>query len=267
MDPDDILTAARSALSLYSARTAELLLSLSDSAARIPGATWTVREAAVHLVNFGHLLTDIAVGVPSPRMTLDREAVAVDNDRRIADVPETDPGKLARLVTEALDRFLDVTADRPGDQGVTFHCGLQINLAGLAGVALGEVVLHGYDMATAVGFPWPIDPIHAQLILAGYGPCFGEVVNHERAHGLSAGFGIELRGGPSFTVRFTEGEYSVEPPGSGPVDCTISYDPVAFLMVGSGRLSPWAAGALGLMTTSGDRAELGLRFSELFLYP
>jgi uncharacterized protein (TIGR03083 family) len=267
MDPDDILAQARIALATLSAHTTDLLRSVPHSAAAIPGARWSVREAAVHLVNLAAVNTDVAVGLPSPRLSLGSEAVALDNDRRIADVPEADPEKLARLVAEAIDRFLDVTADRPGDQEVTFHCGLRINLASLACVELGEVALHGYDMASAVGFPWPIDPVHAQLILAGYGPCFGEVVNHERAQALTAGFAIELRDGPSFTVRFVEGVYSVEPPDSGPVNCNISADPVAFLMVGSGRLSPRAAGALGLMTVSGDNPELGLGFSDLFLYP
>ena len=48
------------------------------------------------------------------------------------------------------------------------------------------------------------------------------------ARGITAGFGIDLRGGSSFTVRFNDGGYRLEPPGSGPVDCTITADPAAF---------------------------------------
>lgn len=47
-----------------------------------------------------------------------------------------------------------------------------LNLDALVCVYLGEVLLHGYDIATAVAAPWPIDPTHAQLILYGYGPCY-----------------------------------------------------------------------------------------------
>jgi hypothetical protein len=68
-------------------------------------------------------------------------------------------------------------------------------------------------------------------------------------------------------VRFVDGEYRLEGAGSGPVDTTISADPVAFLMVGSGRLSVSGAIALGLLTVGGDRPELAVGFPDLFLYP
>ena len=267
MDPTTILEAGRSAVAATAAQVADVLRSAQDSAVRIPGAEWTVREAAVHLVNFSAVNTDVAAGMPSPRLRLDKEHVAADNRRRIGDVPESDPDKLARLVLEGVDRFLEATAGRPGDQEVTWHCGLKMGLAELAGVELGELVLHGYDMATALGFPWPIDPMHAQLVLFGYGPAFGLVVNQERARGLNAGFGIELRNGPAFTARFVDGRYGVEPPDSGPVDCTISADPVAFLLVGAGRLDPLAAVALGLLSAGGERPEMALGFNQLFVYP
>jgi hypothetical protein len=47
----------------------------------------------------------------------------------------------------------------------------------------------------------------------------------------------------------------------------ISADPVAFLLVMSGRLGQWAAIALGLMSASGDRPELALGMTGLFRYP
>jgi hypothetical protein len=267
MDPDAILSQARSSIAALARRTADLLRSRPDVQARVPGAAWSVREAAVHLVNFAALHAEIATGAPSPRLSLRRVDVALDNDRRIADVPETDPEKLAGLVTDAFERFLEATADRPGGQEVIWHCGLPVTLAGLAGIQLGELMLHAYDVATAVGAPWPIDPEHAQLALYGFGPCYGLVVNEERVGGWSAGYGIEVRDGPAFTVRFVDGEYRLEPADSGRVDCTISADPVAFLMVGSGRLSMPAAVALGLISIAGDRPELGFEFPDLFIFP
>ena len=38
------------------------------------------------------------------------------------------------------------------------------------------------------------------------------------------------------------------PAGSAPVDCVISADPVAFLLVGLGRITQWEAIALGLLS-------------------
>jgi putative sterol carrier protein len=92
-------------------------------------------------------------------------------------------------------------------------------------------------------------------------------VNPKTAQGLNAGFGIEIRGGGEFTVRFTDGAYGVEPAGSLPIDCTISADPAAFLLVGTGRLSQWPAIALGRYSPGGPDPQLALRFVDLFLYP
>ncbi|MDQ1516487.1 MAG: hypothetical protein QOE80_2317, partial [Actinomycetota bacterium] len=81
------------------------------------------------------------------------------------------------------------------------------------------------------------------------------------------GFGIEIRGGAAFTVRFTDGVYSVEPAGSLPIDCSITADPAGFLLVGSGRLSQWPAIASGLLLPGGPDPELALRFFDLFVFP
>jgi hypothetical protein len=67
------------------------------------------------------------------------------------------------------------------------------------------------------------------------------------------------------TVRFTDGALGVEPPG--PVDVTISADPVAFLLVSAGRLSRYEAIALGLLSAEGRRPELALGLPDLFVNP
>lgn len=266
MDATIILAAARTALAEQAHRIADLVRSCPDSAIAIPGSDWTIRDAAVHLVVMGYGGTEIATGTPSPYSDIGKEALAAVNAALIADIPETDPGKLAALLSEATDRFLDATAGRPGDQEVTFHCGLPFELARMVCTGLGEHLLHGYDLATALGAPWPIDPAHAGLVLYGYSPLYALMVNPATTAGLTAAYGIELRTGAAFTVRFTDGVYSMEPPG-GSVDCTLWADPVAFLLVGAGRLSPWTAIALGLLGAGGARPELALGFTDLFVYP
>jgi uncharacterized protein (TIGR03083 family) len=268
LDPTTILADARSALEATASRTAELVRSLPDLNAPLPGqSTWTAREAAIHLVNYAGVYTDIANGMPSPVAIQAKEALAAENARRIAEVPERDPEKVTDLMTEGVTRFLDSTASRSGDQRIIFHENTPMDLAGLVCICVGEHLLHGYDIATAVGSPWPIDPHHAELVLYGYGPVYANVLNPATTRGLTASYGIELRGGPSFTVRFVDGTYSLEPPDSGAVDCTISADPVAYLLVAAGRMTQWEAIALGLISAGGKRPELALGFVPLFVYP
>ena len=267
MDPTAILSAARLALEETAGRLATMVRALPDLEAPLSNSDhWTVREAAVHLVNYGGIYADIAQGMASPVRALNRENLLVENDMRIADVPETEPAKVADLLLESVDVLLEGTASLPGGQPVVFHGGTPSDVAGLVGIMLGEYILHGYDIAEVVGVPWPIDRDHAQLVLYGYAPCYGPLVNPKTAQGLNACFGIEIRGGAAFTVRFTDGVYGVEAP-SPDVDCSISADPAAFLLVGSGRLSPWSAMALGLFAPGGADPNLALRFLDLFVYP
>jgi len=100
--------------------------------------------------------------------------------------------------------------------------------------ALAEHLLHGYDMAFAVGQPWPIDPHHARSGVRRRPP-LRALSNRATTAAYTAGYAIELTTGERFTIRFVNGEYHLEPPDSGPVDCTITADPVAFLLVASGE--------------------------------
>jgi hypothetical protein len=122
-------------------------------------------------------------------------------------------------------------------------------------------------MATALGRPWPIDAVHAQLVLFGYGPLYGHCLNPATTAGLSATYGIQLRGGGSLTISFVDGRYQLAEGISGPVDCELSADPVAFLLVGAGRISRFEAIALGLLSVGGTNPELALGLPDLFVFP
>jgi hypothetical protein len=267
MQASEILTAARTALSEMSQKVTGLIRALPDSSVPVPGSDWTVRDTAIHLVQGGRVYAELATGAPSPAADWNKETFATMAAEFIADIPETDPGKLAAMVGDAYDAFLEATAGRPGEQEVQYHGGLTYHLAGLACVLLGEPIIHGYDMATALRQPWPIDPVHAQLVLYGYSPLYAQVVNPATTAGLNAAYGIEVRGVGSMTVSFVDGHYQLAEAISGPVDCEISADPVAFLLVGCGRLSRFEAAAVGLLTFGGAQPDLAVGFPDLFVYP
>jgi hypothetical protein len=122
-------------------------------------------------------------------------------------------------------------------------------------------------MAIAVGAPLPIDRTHAGLGLYGLAPLFALCVNPETTKDLNVAYEVDLRGMGRSVIRFVDGKYRLEPADSGPVDCVISADPVAYLLVGTRRLTQWSAIALGLLSASGPSSELALRFGDLFIYP
>lgn len=266
MDATELLDRARDAMVGATERLAELIASIPDPLAPAPNSSWTVRDFAAHLTGASYY-TDMVRGVPAPFQSVDPAYLHAEFTRRNADIAETDPRKLSRLVADEMEGFIDATTDVPGDTPVIMHGQNPFTVAGAAGVLLGEEMLHGYDIATAIGRPWPLDPADTEIVLAAYAPALGFLLNPETTRGLSAGVGIELRGIGEMTVRFTDGVYGLEEAGAAPVDATISADPVAFLMVGTRRLSRYQAIALGLLSVGGNDPDLAIRFWDLFLYP
>lgn len=262
-----MLEQVRTVLREMSARSTGLIETLPDTEAPIPGSKWTVREVGVHLVNVGVRYAGMIQGEPLGYGSLTPEECARMNDQLIADIPESDPVKLAALIHEGTERLLDASARCDDEQTVVWHCQFPIPVPNMVAIAMAEHLVHGYDIAVAVQRPWPITTAHALLAHFGYGPAYGLCLNPATTAGHTAGYGIEFRTGERFTIRFVDGEYQVEPPDSGPVDCTITADPVAFLLVGSGRMTQWEAIALGLMEVGGDRPDLALEFGSRFLYP
>lgn len=263
------LSPSHAALADAGRRLADLCRSLPDAHVPIPNSTWTVREAVVHCTFLADLYAEIALGTPGPLADFSPKVVAERNEARNADNPESDPGKLADLLERSIGRLLSVTGRCPPEHSVQYveFSAIAVGAEDLVGMVLGEVVVHGYDVACAVGAPWPISPAEALQVLGSYAPLFGLVPHPENTPGHTAGYGIELRGGPRFTMRFVDGTYSLEPPDVGPVDATILADPVAFLLVATGRLDQWQAIALGLLGAGGERPELAMGFTSLFVFP
>jgi uncharacterized protein (TIGR03083 family) len=267
MEPTEIL-AAREGLADMGERCARLVECVADTSIPIPGSAWTVREAAVHLAWGPPRIAAFATGqFDLSAMQFDKEVHAARMRSVIADNPETDPRKLAEQIREGYGVLMEVIATVPADQPIAYYAGLRPTVAELASQNLGEPLLHGYDLASAVGVPWPIDPGYAAVAVRGYQRVLFSLIFQPAASvGLEATYRVEVARIEPFHARIADATYTpLEAPGS--VDCVISADPVTALLVISGRLSQWPAIALGRLTFTGDRPELGPRFADLFVFP
>lgn len=266
MTPAEHLAAARRGLTAAVERYARMIETLPAIDVPIPGSAWTALDATVHLAGSHHRHLGYVSGETSPAATLDKEVLDARARAQIAENAEADPKMLADQIRDGFAELLAATAPVPADRPIAYHGGLTPNLAELTCVLLGEYLLHGYEVATALGLPWPIDPEQAALVVTAYRMAYRLTFQPAAAAGLRASFQLEIPGTAPFHVTVADGAYE-EPARPPSVDCFIAADPVTALLVQSGRLSQWTAVALGRLTFAGPHPELGPRFAELFVFP
>ena len=267
MKPDERLAAARAGLTIMYERVARLIEEQDDLSMVIPGFEWTVREMAVHLAGGARRYAALARGeYDLSALVIDKQLLDARARSLNADNPETDPKKLAEQIREGFEHFMAVTADIAAVTQVPYYAGLCPNVAEVASVLLGEPILHGYDVALALGTPWPIDPECSALVMGAFRRIgYSAIFQPAMADGLDATYRVAIAGTESFSVRIAGCTYK-EVADSSP-ECVIATDPVTAHLVISKRISQWPAIALGRLTYSGERPEIGPRFFDLFMFP
>jgi uncharacterized protein (TIGR03083 family) len=146
------------------ARFVEMVRSLSadEMAIRVPWMEWTVGDVAAHLVTITRrMYTD-------PRRSQAPEETARLNALGLAEITERDPQKLADQIAEGLAVGLTRAWPKVADGvRVPFHAGTSVTIASAAGIVLGEFLIHGFDIAVTLGYPWALPRRQMALTLFG----------------------------------------------------------------------------------------------------
>ena len=263
--------AAQTAVAGASDRAAALLRSVTHPDAPCLDA-WNVTDVAAHL---SHGLDAIGAMVKGGGGVLgDVWALAhltgalVEGEeerdlRRLADRLEASSANLLAAVRE-------IGHDEPREwivKGVTF------NLSSLLCHALNELCVHGRDIALADGRKWKIPRADAGLVVNGFlvaalGGLGRQMVDQEKARDRTIAYDVRVRGGGPAQWRFDHGDMTVTPgPPTGKVDCHLSVDPEAFLLVAWGRVSQNGPIARGQLFAWGRKPWLGLKLRSLVRNP
>ncbi|MFN2555645.1 MAG: maleylpyruvate isomerase N-terminal domain-containing protein [Nitriliruptorales bacterium] len=264
------------AIESVAGRVARVIRSASDLSRAVPRLEWTAAETAAHLVAVCRVYTEAITGYEekwmAPYLSGPDSAparVAEGNARTLAQMTDHDAASLSRQLDEAVRAFLGALAGRSGSTSVKtpwWGEGHSRDLASLAAIALGEFVVHGYDIARALGQSWAIDPAHARLVLDSAMWEIPHHVNPETARDVDASYMIHVRGGRRFVIHFDQGSATMHT-SREPVDCHLWVDPVAFLLVGYGRIGQWGPIAKGKLVAWGRKPWLGVKFKSLLLDP
>jgi len=269
--------AARAAISAAAARFTALLQDTDDIERPAAGTDWTVAETAAHVSNVLTGFSAAIAGEPhalSPEQYLEADfptRLAANNAATIAMVDHADAGRLADLITVGTQRFLELAAAADPElecETPWYGPGRTRSADCVTALALGELTVHGHDIATGTGRPWPISDEDAKLVVGTVCPNMSPLaVRPEAGRRAPVTYEVRLRGnGPLYVIRVADGTAEVRAAG-GRVDCVISADPVTYLLVVYGRMPLGRALMRGGMLAYGRRPWLGLRFKNLFFNP
>ena len=244
---------------------ARLLGPGTDAGAAIPGALWSVGEAAAHLAVANQLMAELAQGRERPYGDGTPGSLAEANARSLADYGERDPAVLAEVIVEQARAYGEAAVRNPGAGPMTSPLG-PMDMAVLGSYLLTHMLGHGYDLARALKRPHMIDARRVGLAMPFLLTAMPRVLNADAAAGHRAGYAIGLRGGERFGVTIADGAAVVGQVPEQP-DCVIVCEPVTFFLMALGRRGPWAALARGGVVARGRKPWLAPGFTRYFTAP
>ena len=259
------LTTAGEALLARTERLVALLRAVPDPTLIARPTRWTIAEAAVHVLSEleDHVAYAENASRPDlpdgPAWTRGRAANAEQLER----TPERDLPVIATELGPAAERAV---AALSGVQQVWSTNALLWSGEQTLQILLGELLVHGRDIARAAGLGWRVDPAEALLVAQGAISILPDYLKPAGNPDRRMSYEIRLRGGPAYRLDIS-GDTAAVGPAAGKVDCVLSADPVAFLEVGYGRANPLVAALTGKLVAKGRKPWMGLAFGKLFAAP
>jgi hypothetical protein len=215
-----------------SRRVAELVAAAPQPHVRAVGQ-WSVLDTVRHLTLGAEFFAAVARDEGAPLHDLQSNAVATAD--AVAAEPETDLRVLAARMVRA-DESL-VTAARRDAQPVEVFRGVVMAMPILLALELGELLVHGLDIAHASGRQWAIDPDDARRALTSTTTLLPYLIDPVAARNMQVTCELRVTGGHRSTIHVANGVATEVPVGSARPDAILTGEPVTFLLVSFGRTS------------------------------
>ncbi|HEX3621207.1 MAG TPA: SCP2 sterol-binding domain-containing protein [Acidimicrobiales bacterium] len=261
----------RAAVATMARRSADLVRSVADASAPTLGV-WDAGQLAAHITHVFEVDADLINEVPSPLADLDDLGELTQS--KVRDEAVHDLGALAARIESAAETFLAVAAKVDGHAPRDWLGGARVTASVLACHIVSECLVHGRDLSKATGQRWPLERTDAVLAFRGFiCPMYRALgrptyaVHPERAAGLRATYDIRIRGGGRVFFVFADGGLTIEDPSNRKVDCHLSIDPRALVLLAWHRTGLAPPLLRGQISTWGRRPWLAPRLPGLIRPP
>ena len=259
-------------------RAGDLISSIDDMNRPVPGLDWTVGQVAAHMLvairgnteSMGGNTEQLAKFVPDVEGYSGRMAAMTSTT--LAAEPTRDARAAAVALREAVAAFVSRAEQQAPDDAVQtpwYGAGASLPVALDSRLMIGELLIHGLDIARGLGKPWPLSKNEVLLVIPAIYAMMPRLFKADAGRDVNATFKVRMRGGSTTCVRVTRGAVSSEPwgPQSGRADCGLLADPVAFFLLAYGRKGQWPLIAQGRLLSYGRKPWLALSFRSWFVSP
>jgi uncharacterized protein (TIGR03083 family) len=257
LDPREVSGALRRS----TAQLERLLGAAGDPARPVRGLTWSVGEVAAHLAAVAQDYRMHVEGGPGYPVPVARRSEVIEAG--LARISERDPRQLVVRIRDDLDAIADAVSKGTSDAVSRWYAEAQITLPLLGAIVVGEVLVHGWDIAHSTGGITTLDPDASRFALlatVAITPLF------VTARGATADATLEfrIRGHETVTLRLANGTATTTPGGNDRPDLWFAGEPAPFLLwyhARTGQLRPFLNRSIRF---GGRRPWLMLRTSEWF---
>jgi uncharacterized protein (TIGR03083 family) len=248
-------------------RVASLMDAVTDWDARVYGSdSWTVTDLVRHLSLLPEHYAPTSVEVPLA-MAPAAGAMAETNAKNLAATAHRTRAELPAIFRRNVPLLLERLRSSDPQEPLPWHAGLTLTPGELGAIAIGEWLVHGWELARTIGAPWQVEPEPARLVLAGFNAVLPVWLDAGKAAGHSGRYEIRLRGaGERLQWTFVDGDLTTRPPGGAAFrpDTIIWAEPSALLLYLYRRTDLWSNVLRGNMLAGGRRPVRALTLRALF---
>jgi len=205
-----------------------------DPSLQPPTGPWTARDVLAHLCNVARRYTSV------PRLASTPREVDVINAEELTALDGVPVDELLGKFERALARYREVWVPMGAEHMWPFHGGGQLPTAALRTNWLGEMTVHGYDVASAADVAWPVSDEDAQDLVA----FLRQIVPAYARPGDPLAVAVAPDGGPAWTIRIGP-ESATTVDGSDDARATISGPAWSLALLLYQRISPDAVSVAG----------------------